>query len=210
MGIAERKERDFYRRERDILKAALSLFRGDDWQLVTVEEIAQKAEIGKGTVYKHFDSKDQIYARLVLDFQRDVLGKMRKVDTNLPVTARFAAMTRVAWEAHLASKELHRLMLYCGRAEFRKGIVGEMAEEWALIDAETNKLVYEVVQRGVDEGIFPRRPPEKLLFGARAAFWGAVQLVWSGYFGAQNHATYLQEITNFILAGLIYQDQITV
>ena len=58
MSIHDRKAREFQRREEDILKAALALSNRDDWQAVTIEQIAQKAEIGKGTVYKHFPSKD--------------------------------------------------------------------------------------------------------------------------------------------------------
>ena len=42
---------------------------------------------------------------------------------------------------------------------------------------------------------------------ATAAFWGAIQLVWSGYLGEIDRHLYLAELTQFILAGLIYQDR---
>lgn len=45
------------------------------------------------------------------------------------------------------------------------------------------------------------------MFGAKSAFWGAIQLLWSGYMGNVDREKYLDEITNFILAGLIYQDR---
>src|SRR4051812_11157804 len=80
MGVQERKAREFNRREQEILAAALQLFRRDEWQTVTVEQIAQQAEIGKGTVYKHFASKDEIYARLALRFHRGILDATRRVD----------------------------------------------------------------------------------------------------------------------------------
>ena len=65
MGISERREREFQRREGEILDAALELFSADDWQSVTIDQIARRAEIGKGTVYLHFASKDEIYARSI-------------------------------------------------------------------------------------------------------------------------------------------------
>ena len=77
VGIQERKEREFKRREKEILQAALRLFDGDDWQLVTIERIAQEAEIGKGTVYLHFPSKEDIYGRLALDFSRQLFTSTR-------------------------------------------------------------------------------------------------------------------------------------
>ena len=44
MGIQERRQREFARREREILDAALTLFDSDDWLSVTVEQIANAAD----------------------------------------------------------------------------------------------------------------------------------------------------------------------
>ncbi len=100
MGIAERKERDFKRRERDILQAALRLFDDEGWQLVTIERIAQEAEIGKGTVYLHFPSKEDIYGRLALDFFRQLLARLQHIDSALPVLERLRAAIAIVFEAH--------------------------------------------------------------------------------------------------------------
>ena len=51
-----------------LLDAAIALMDRDDWQTVTVEEIADRAEYAKGTVYRHFASKDDLLARLVADW----------------------------------------------------------------------------------------------------------------------------------------------
>ena len=55
-------------REQALLDAAVALMDRDDWQTVTVEEIAHRAEYAKGTVYRHFPSKDDLLARLVADW----------------------------------------------------------------------------------------------------------------------------------------------
>src|SRR5262245_63776011 len=98
MGIEDRRAREFVRREGEILSSALQLFRGDDWQTVTVEQIAQHAEIGKGTVYKHFASKDEIYARLALDFQRGVRERVQSLPTNLSPRERVRAVPQIGWQ----------------------------------------------------------------------------------------------------------------
>ena len=67
MGIAERKAREFKRRERDILNAAFTLFMEKGPDGVTNEMIAEVSEIGKGTIYKHFKSKSDIYAVLLIE-----------------------------------------------------------------------------------------------------------------------------------------------
>ena len=109
MSVQDRKSREFERRGREILAAALSLFESDDWEQVTVEAIAQTAEVGKGTIYKHFASKDEIYARLAMDFQRRIVAASAVIDASLPVIDRFRQHLQVAWEMHLSSKELHRV-----------------------------------------------------------------------------------------------------
>ena len=207
MGVQERKAREFQRREGEILSAALSLFKRDDWELVTVEEIARQAEIGKGTIYKHFESKDEIYARLALEFNRQLLHQIEQVDGALPVIARFREVTRLAWNAHLSSKELHRVALYCGRSEFRHSLPPAIAEDFTAVELATHAVSSAILAQGVEDGIFPQKPIATLLFGAQSAFWGAVQLVWSGYLGEVDQLRYGEEIASFMLAGLIFQDR---
>jgi AcrR family transcriptional regulator len=207
MSTQDRKTREFERRGQEILVAALVLFKSDDWEAVTVEQIAQQAEVAKGTIYKHFASKDEIYARLAIDFQRRTLAQLRDVNPALPIPERFRQYMRCAWDMHLSSKELHRVFLYCSRAEFRAGLSPQVMAEMQSVDHAVSMPLQSLLAEGIDKGLFPRKPLALLLFGARSAFWGAIQLAWSGYLGDLERADYLDELTNFVLAGLVYQDR---
>jgi AcrR family transcriptional regulator len=204
MGIEERRAREFGRREGEILVSALQLFRGEDWQNVTVEQIAHHAEIGKGTVYKHFASKDEIYARLALDFAREVLAQIHAIPADLPAGERLCRMLRIGWEAHLASRELHRVVLYCGRPEFRSALTPDSRAAFDALERERNEVLRTILEAGIAQGTFADVPTEQLIFGVQAAFWGAVQLVWSGYprDADVDRERYLDELASFILAGL--------
>ena len=57
MQNESRKVREFRRREQEILDTALQLFLEQGEDSVTVEMIADRVGIGKGTIYKHFKSK---------------------------------------------------------------------------------------------------------------------------------------------------------
>ena len=207
MAIQDRKEREFKRREQEILGAALTLFNRDDWQTITVEQISQEAEIGKGTVYKHFESKDEIYARLALNFHRQILAKLQQLDPAQDVISRLRTITRIFWEEHLKSREHHRLAMYCMRDDFRRNISEATRQEFEALDAAFAELIHGILQQGIDEGIFPRKPLPLLLFGAQAAIKGAIMMAWSGCLKGTDPNQYLEEITNFILAGLVYQDR---
>lgn len=207
MSIQDRKAREFDRRGQEILVAALTLFQADDWEGVTVEQIAQKAEVGKGTVYKHFASKDEIYARLAIDFQQRIVRDLHQIDPVKPVLERFRLYMRCAWDVHLSSKELHRVFQYCSRGEFRARLPQGLVDELLAVEQAVALPIHAMLVQGIEEGLFPRKPVLQLLFGAQAAFWGAIQLVWSGYLGDIDRNAYLSDLTDFVLAGLIYQDR---
>lgn len=206
MGIQERREREFLRREREILDAALDLFATGDWQAVTVEQIAEKAEIGKGTVYKHFASKDEIYARLAADFQRQALEQLERIDAGLPVLQRLRMIIAVFWKQHLSGTEYHHLVQYCERDDFRKSLPADMQRDLAELDVRFEAAVDAVLQDGIDQGILPAKPPDALVFGPMAALTGATRMACSGMPGDAASDRYLAELTNFILAGMLYQE----
>jgi AcrR family transcriptional regulator len=209
MGIQERREREFLRREREILDGAHYLFAGDSWHSVTVEQIAERAEIGKGTIYKHFNSKDEIYARLWMDFFGEMVDRLRTVDPTLDVASRLRAVVAHVWEQHQERKDYHRIIDYCERVDFMAGLGEATRARMQAIDAEMNGIIFSIVQEGVEQGLFPRRPPEELVFGPRAALIGAIRLVWSGCLSdVPEPERFLDELTNFMLAGMMYQDQV--
>ena len=155
MGVQERKEREFRRREQEILTAALDLFKNDDWQAVTVEQIAEAAEIGKGTIYKHFPSKDAMYARLVMDYQRHAIEKLRRIDPKLDVIQRLRAIIAVTWEQNMAAQEHQRLVQYCSRDDFRSGLNEDTRAELHRQDEEYFGLISEVLEEGVRRSLLP-------------------------------------------------------
>jgi AcrR family transcriptional regulator len=176
MTVLERREREFQQRECHILAAALALFNRDDWQTVTIDQIAAKAEIGKGTVYKHFDSKDEIYAKLVVEFHRGILAEIRKIDFARPPLKAIGEVLDVFWNAHAGAPEHKRLIRYCRREDFRHVIGERMSRELEELDAEVMSLLVPVIERGIREGAIVRKPVESVLLGLHAALIGLMEM----------------------------------
>lgn len=63
-GSLTRKERERANRRREIIDAAQDLFTSKGFENTTMEEIAEKAEFGKPTLYAYFKSKDEILFRV--------------------------------------------------------------------------------------------------------------------------------------------------
>ncbi len=60
MGLEERRRREKENRRAAILKAARKLFFEKGFKPVTVESIAHKGELSKGSIYLYFNSKEEI------------------------------------------------------------------------------------------------------------------------------------------------------
>ncbi len=65
-GPEKRREREKEQRRQGILKAAKKLFVENGFKFVTVANIAEKAELSKGAIYLYFNSKEEIYAQILL------------------------------------------------------------------------------------------------------------------------------------------------
>ena len=65
MGISERRERERHDRIQSILEAALHVFAREGLRPATIDAIAQEAQIGKGTIYYYFSSKEALLEELV-------------------------------------------------------------------------------------------------------------------------------------------------
>jgi TetR/AcrR family transcriptional regulator len=66
MGIVERREREKQRRREEILNAAEKVFFLKGIRHATMENVAEEAELSKGTLYLYFKSKEEIYLAINL------------------------------------------------------------------------------------------------------------------------------------------------
>ncbi len=65
MGVAERRLKEKEERAKDILKAALRVFAREGLRTATMEAIAAEAQLGKGTIYYYYPSKESLLESLV-------------------------------------------------------------------------------------------------------------------------------------------------
>ncbi len=65
MGVAERRLKEKEERSKDILKAALRVFAREGLRTATMEAIAAEAQLGKGTIYYYYPSKESLLESLV-------------------------------------------------------------------------------------------------------------------------------------------------
>jgi AcrR family transcriptional regulator len=66
MGTAERREREKEHRRNEIVDAAEKVFFSKGMPNATMEEVADQAELSKGTIYIYFKNKEDLYLAIIL------------------------------------------------------------------------------------------------------------------------------------------------
>jgi AcrR family transcriptional regulator len=66
VGIAERREREREQRKNDIIDAAERVFFSRGLETATMDDVAEEAELSKGTLYLYFKNKEDLYLAIHL------------------------------------------------------------------------------------------------------------------------------------------------
>lgn len=201
-----RKQREFMRREQDIIHAALTLFEGNDWELVTVEQIAKKAEIGKGTVYKHFTCKEDIYANISIAFNQQLLDTFLEIDLTESTDLVMRKVIKCSFDLYLTNPAKARISHYCKRGDFVERLTSCLQNQFNELEKNFEQFIFEVLDKGMEQGMVPNRPHEQLIVGLEATFDGALSMIWNGHCNqlsemAQNE--FIDVISEYMLAGLL-------
>jgi AcrR family transcriptional regulator len=82
MTVYARREREQSVRRELIIETARRFFETKGFERTTVEEIAEKAELGKGTIYSYFQSKEQIYIAILEQDLTVLIEQIEQVSKN--------------------------------------------------------------------------------------------------------------------------------
>ena len=197
----------FAQRERLLLDTALELFTQRGWELVTVAEVAAAAGIGKGTVYKHFPTKDAIYARLALEFSYRCLACYRAISDTGSALVAMRAVIRLAFDLMAQSPIEVQLCLHCERPEFLERLGSEVQTEFRQLDAEYSAMFRKFLDAAVSNGELRIASVETVYWGIEAGFQGVMSRIAAGGFGPRSHTTtlptYFDYVADFMIAGLV-------
>jgi AcrR family transcriptional regulator len=90
-----RSPEDIARKRDRILDAAMKLLIERGYTKTTMSHVARQAAVGRGTVYWHFDSKDDLFFSLLERETAKVEGDMpRLLETDLPALEKLEALIR--------------------------------------------------------------------------------------------------------------------
>ena len=180
MSSQERREKERENRRSTILKAARKLFFDKGFKCVTVDNIAAKAEVSKGSVYLYFKSKEEIYTQILIN---DSIGAYEDLKNKFSAKEEPASKLLLEFADHyvnyfLDDNELFRiLMTYMLHAD--QMILTE--EQNSQLLQTTNKNIHfvaDILRKGIDSGEFS---PTVNIWQTQNAIWGFLNGVISLY-----------------------------
>jgi AcrR family transcriptional regulator len=137
-------ERALTRREQ-ILQAALEVFSEKGFHQAKIEDIAQRAGIGKGTVYEYFAGKVQLFQEMLKEgmagFSKDLNLELQKEDT---VRGRLLTLARKSLEMGINHRPLARIAL------METAIIGDDFRRW-LLEMHNDRIrqIEEIIAEGI-------------------------------------------------------------
>ncbi len=180
MSIADRKAREFKRREEDIIQAAFDLFAEYGIEFVTIDMIAEKAEVGKGTIYKHFSSKNDIFAVLIIRQGHELLELLESIPWDAPVLVQMKKTMRVFWDMHVTDMRKFSVYRKCDQLLLMNDMAPEVLIQFEKQSNMKNEFIRGLVKKAIDEQIFKDESVENLTAAAVGLFSGVFDSILAG------------------------------
>ncbi|WP_459891541.1 TetR/AcrR family transcriptional regulator [Desulfothermus okinawensis] len=140
-----------------ILKAARLEFAKNGFHTTLVSDIAKRAGVGKGTIYRYFPSKEDLFGSIIqqkmMDFETNIKKIISGYENEAEILRRIG---KLHFEEYRRSKDVIAILVMEGLNKI-EGINQEFKNSILSIQ----NLVSGVVARGIERSIFREIDPEK-------------------------------------------------
>ena len=144
-----------------LLHAALGLFVSQGYEQTTVEMIAVRAGLSKGSVYFYFDSKEGLLYALFDGINKVIIGRMLETLSAAGPTAKDKIAAFVNGQAELGVSDPDRVMLLILISLEFHGRGGRIEERAREIYAQMYAALEDVIRMGRGSGDFSDHLPVK-------------------------------------------------
>ncbi len=150
MGTIERKERERESRKESIIDAAQKVFFEKGLLLATMDEIAETAELAKGTLYLYYKSKEDLYLAVMMRGLSQLHNMVQQaIDARHSLAATLLQLSDTYIKFYEHHKNYFRMMHFFETPQFHKQVSDEMKQACDGVTQRLWKTVIELIQEGV-------------------------------------------------------------
>ena len=154
MGILERKEREKEHRREEILDAAQHVFFEKGLYVATMDEIAEEAELSKGTLYPYYKSKEDLYLAVMMRGMEILRDMFTEVAQSGESAAKMLVALGNAYVSYFSTqREYFRMIHFLQTPQFHKQVTDDMKTSCGILNRHVWDPVNGILQRCIDEGV---------------------------------------------------------
>ncbi|MFQ6100982.1 MAG: TetR/AcrR family transcriptional regulator [Anaerolineae bacterium] len=157
MTTRARREREKEERRQSILRAAREVFFENGFHRATVDKVAERAEVSKGTVYLYFESKESILAHLLLEGLDELVGELEQAYAaggSLPADERLRRLGWAYFQFFQQEPHYFRFLMAMDRGRFREAVTPQVYQEALEASMRGLNWVVRAVEQGIKDGMF--------------------------------------------------------
>jgi AcrR family transcriptional regulator len=196
LGSPEKRKKEKEGKKNNILRAARKLFFDRGFKFVTVDSIAAKAGVSKGSIYLYFDSKEEIYAQVLITDNIELNKNIRIFSTKeAPAAELLLEFSQIYINYFLEHNELFRILMTFMLQTEQMNLTQEQNTELIRTTNDNIKIISTIIQKGIDSGEFS---PTIDIRQTQNAIWGLFNGIISLYLFMGNPAKRAERIHSMV------------
>lgn len=154
IGAAVRREQRKARSRRRILDAAREIFFRDGFMEANLDHVAHRAGVAKGTLYRYFENKAELYVAVIAQGGDLFERKLREAgsDSDFAAPERIRRIARFYLEHWTQNREYFQIFWALENQPVIGALPQGVLEEVTRLWQSCLQILAEVVQSGVEEG----------------------------------------------------------
>ena len=154
MGIEERKEREKEHRKEEILNAAQKVFFDKGLPAATMDEIAEAAELSKGTLYLYYKSKEDLYLGVMMRGMQTLFIEYEGLAASLDSPLRkIMKLSELYIDFFTSNRNFFRMFHFLQMPQFHKQVSEEMQQYCGVETRRLWDMVIGIMKKGMEAGI---------------------------------------------------------
>lgn len=150
-----------------ILKAAEIEFANKGFHDTLVSDIANRAKVGKGTIYRYFPSKEDLFCSIIISQMESFESKIKDViDSNKSEEEILKDIGKIHFEEYKKSKEVISILVLEGLSKIEK-----VEDEFKKRIVRIQNMVAQVIKKGISKGIFRNVSCDKVAVIFLSVIW---------------------------------------
>jgi len=165
----ERRKNEQLARRTSIIKAAREVFFAKGFMSATIDEIAKRCGLAKGTIYLYFKSKEELYVSIMAEGMRRLRKELEVLKNHPPGDRELVENAfRAYYQFFKRNRKYFRIMFLSSQPDMRARVPEEVLRNCMETGRECLGIVRDLVQEGIENRCY-----------RKVDAWAVANILWA-------------------------------